>query len=285
MISRPVFAALAVLLFCGPAGAVSILNEATQNCRFNGDPDVKIARCSEIIPNPYFISLQRAYLERSFGFYRKGDLAHAFADCDNAAHAPVDTPQAGEICRAYYGLAANDLQRAVSGFSMLAAGIPRYFLYHLMLGISEFYAGRADQALDDVRRAADLDHQNLYAMLWVHIIEGRIGGTSTLGERSKYLRLNRWPAPIVRMILGEISRDDALNQAMQSYSTTRALKLCEIDFYGGQNALIMGHRDEAKRLLGSAAATCVPEMDFTNWWPGFIEREAAGRDRGTLDRR
>jgi lipoprotein NlpI len=154
-----------------------------------------------------------------------------------------------------------------------------------MQGISEFYAGRADEALDDVRTAANLEHQNFYAMLWVHIVEGRIGGTSTLGERSKYSRLNRWPAPIVRMIMGEISRDDAVNEAMQSYSTTRALKLCEIDFYSGQNALIMGHRDEAKRLLESAAATCVPEMDFTNWWPGFIEREAAGRDRGTLDRR
>ena len=43
LISRTVFAALAILLFRDPAAAVSVSDEATNNCRSNGDPDVKIA--------------------------------------------------------------------------------------------------------------------------------------------------------------------------------------------------------------------------------------------------
>jgi lipoprotein NlpI len=75
-----------------------------------------------------------------------------------------------------------------------------------------------------------------------------------------------WPAPVVRLFLGEMTPAGVLTAADDPDPKKRREQVCEANFYSGEMALFRGAREEATRLFRIAASEC-PHT--------FVERSAA----------
>jgi lipoprotein NlpI len=68
--------------------------------------------------------------------------------------------------------------------------------------------------------------------------------------------MSRWPAPIIRLFLGEMTFDAVLNAADDASSLKTKERVCEANLFAGELALGRGAADEAVRLLRLAADGC-----------------------------
>ena len=71
----------------------------------------------------------------------------------------------------------------------------------------------------------------------------------------------QWPAPVIRLYLGEISAAEALDAADDPKPETKKGQICEANFFSGELALQQGNKIEAARLLKLAAAECPKTFD------------------------
>jgi lipoprotein NlpI len=65
-----------------------------------------------------------------------------------------------------------------------------------------------------------------------------------------------WPAPVVRLYLGELTPEALLAAADIANPRAKRARMCEANFLTGELALQQGKADEAKRLFALAAADC-----------------------------
>jgi lipoprotein NlpI len=97
-----------------------------------------------------------------------------------------------------------------------------------------------------------------YAVLWLTLATRRshqaAGGALAAGTSA--LDPNQWPAPILRFLLGQISGDVLAKAAVDPDAGVTASRQCEVAFYGGEAALIAGHKDEASADLTRARTLC-----------------------------
>jgi lipoprotein NlpI len=77
-----------------------------------------------------------------------------------------------------------------------------------------------------------------------------------LAKATKQLDMTKWPAPIVRLYLGELTPDALASAADALDSATKRGRLCEANFYGAEFLLQQGAKDEAARRFALAAAGC-----------------------------
>ena len=133
-------------------------------------------------------------------------------------------------------------------------------------GLASFYAGAVPQALADLAQAGKLDPQYPYYPLWIDIIDKRGNQKSRLPEAISHIDMTKWPAPVVRLFLGELTPSDLLAAADNPDAATKKGQVCEANFYIGELALQQDGKDEAARLFRLAAAYCPP---------GFVEGPSA----------
>ncbi len=127
-------------------------------------------------------------------------------------------------------------------------------------GLANFYAGAVPQALADLARASKLDPQYPYYPLWIDIIDKRSDQASRLPEATSHIDMTKWPAPVVRLFLGQLTPAELLAAADDPNPETKKGQLCEANFYIGELALQQGSKDEAARLFRLAAADCPREF-------------------------
>ena len=68
--------------------------------------------------------------------------------------------------------------------------------------------------------------------------------------------MSQWPAPIVRLFLGDTTFEVVLKAADDASSVKMRGQICEANFYAGEQALGRGATDEAVRLLHLAVDAC-----------------------------
>jgi lipoprotein NlpI len=68
--------------------------------------------------------------------------------------------------------------------------------------------------------------------------------------------MSQWPAPIIRLFLGEMTFDDVLKAADDTSSIKMKGQVCETNLFAGELALGRGEKDEAVRLLHLAVDGC-----------------------------
>jgi lipoprotein NlpI len=141
-------------------------------------------------------------------------------------------------------------------------------------GLANFYAGAVPQALADLAQASKLDPQYPYYPLWIDIIDKRGNQPSRLPEAISHIDMTKWPAPVVRLFLGELTPSDLLVAADSADAATKKGQVCEANFYIGELALQQGGKDEAARLFQLAAADCPRE--FVEGPSARAELEALG---------
>jgi lipoprotein NlpI len=141
-------------------------------------------------------------------------------------------------------------------------------------GLAQLYAGAMPAALADFSQASRLDPQYAYYALWIDIIDKRRNAAGSLAQAAARFDMTRWPAPVVRLFLGETTPDAVIAAAHDPDPATRRGQLCEANFYAGEFALQQGATPDAARLFRLAAADCPHE---------FIEGPAAGAELAALD--
>ena len=68
--------------------------------------------------------------------------------------------------------------------------------------------------------------------------------------------MTAWPAPIVKLFLGELTVEAVRAAADHPDPKTRTGQICEANFYAGEIARLAGTKPEAKRLFTLAAQDC-----------------------------
>jgi lipoprotein NlpI len=141
-------------------------------------------------------------------------------------------------------------------------------------GLAKLYAGAVPAALADFSQASRLDPEYAYYALWIDIIDKRRNAAGSFAQAAARFDMTKWPAPVVRLFLGETTPDAVIAAAHDPDPVTRRGQLCEANFYAGEFALQQGATQEAARLFRLAAADC-PHA--------FVEGPAAGAELAALD--
>jgi lipoprotein NlpI len=141
-------------------------------------------------------------------------------------------------------------------------------------GLAKLYAGAVPAAMADFSQASRLDPQYAYYALWIDIIDKRRNEAGSLALAAARFDVTKWPAPVVRLFLGEATPDAVIAAAADPDPVTRRGQLCEANFYAGEFALQRGATPEAARLFRLAAAGC-PHA--------FVEGPAASAELAALE--
>ena len=123
-------------------------------------------------------------------------------------------------------------------------------------------------------QSSALNPKYAYAALWLHIVDTRNNLPSRLAEAAKQIDMTKWPAPIIRLFLGQATPEALLATADDPDAKTKQRKVCEVNFYSAELALHRRAKDEATRLFRLAATEC-PES--------FTERAAARAELNALN--
>jgi lipoprotein NlpI len=202
-----------------------------------GDYDLAIADFSEAIRLDPKYAL--AYNNRCLARNNKGESDLALADCNEAIR--LD---------------------------------PKYTSAYVNRGIVSLYAGLLPMALADFNQWSQLDPKNAYAALWSNIVGKRGNLPSRLAAAAKQIDMTKWPAPIVRLYLGQLTADVVLTAADDSAADTKRGQVCETNFFTGEFMLQSGKKDEAAHLFRLAAADC--PKDFGQYSAANAELKALG---------
>jgi lipoprotein NlpI len=240
-ISAVLFGVAAFFVVVGSALAASQRDWA--DCE-SDDPDRNIAGCTRIIQGRGETAKNRAiaYYNRGVAYHDKGDLDRAIADYTEAIR--LD---------------------------------PKYAKAYSNRGIAYLYSGTLAKALADVSQASEFDPKNAYNALWVDIVGQRNNVPSRLAQAISQIDMTAWPAPVIRMFLGQMTPAAVLAAADDRDAKKKKGQVCEANFYSGELALQTGAKDEATRLFRLAASDC--PHGFTEWGAANAELKALGAAR------
>ena len=172
-------------------------------------------------------------------------------------------------------LAKTDLEQVIARYSETIMVHPADDNAYFRRGIANLYAGSVSKARADIVRASELDPHYPYYELWLHLVDQRLNQPGRLGETLARFEMTKWPAPIMRLYLGQATVPEVLAAAVDHDSETQRGQLCEANFYIAQLALQHGAKGEATRLFRLAATEC-PR--------GFVEGPAAGAELTAVSR-
>ena len=252
----------AVLLLSMPAHAQRAPAWDFCDSKERGSPDLRILNCSLLIESREQAAVNRgtAYANRGLAWSRKGDLDRAIADYDQAINLyPNNVPVYNN--RAIAWEAKGDLDRAIADYDRTIALDPANARAYFNRGRAYLSTGALPKALADLTRVGELRPQDPFAALWLDIVVRRSHLPSRLAAATQHIDMTGWPAPVIRLYLGQSTPAAVLAAADDPDAETRTVQVCQANFYVGELALWQGQRDEAKRLFGRAAADCPIFLD------------------------
>jgi lipoprotein NlpI len=213
------------------------------------------------------------YNNRGVVLLRKGDFDHAIGNFDYAIRL---RPEYVKWYRNRGGawLQKGDLQRAIADCDSAIKLDQNNADAHYLRGIAKFYLGLLPQAISDFGQASKLNPTYGYVPLWLHVARMRSKLKSQLPQAVDKLDMNKWPAPLIRLFLGEISSDDVFTAADDLDAGIKRGRVCEANFFLGELALIEDRRGDAVARFQAAAADC--PKSFTEWAAASAELKALG---------
>jgi lipoprotein NlpI len=222
--------------------------------REKGDFDRMIADYTEVIRlDPKDAT---AYFWRGTAWFENRNFDRAIAEFDQAIQL---NPNAGA---SYNGRGdawrlKGNLDRAIADYTEAIRLIPEYPRAYCSRGIAYFYSGSLAKALADVNQASQLDPRDAFTALWVDVVGQRNNVPSRLVQAISAIDMTKWPAPVIRLFLGEMTLAAVLAAAEDPDAQKNHAQICEANFHGGQLALRQGAKQEAQRLFRLAVNDCL----------------------------
>jgi len=170
--------------------------------------------------------------------------------------------------------AKSDLDQIIVYYNAAIKRDPKDDDAYFHRGLANFYNGFLSLALADLSQASKLDPGYAYYALWVDILDKRSNAAaSRLPQAISQIDMTRWPAPVIRLFLGQAAPAAVLEAADDPDANTKRGHICEANFYLGEWALRQGAKADAERLFRMAAADCSGE---------FVEGPAAAAELKTI---
>lgn len=219
--------------------------------------DRQVAACTTLIESGKESRDKQAvaHHNRGIAYVVKGDFGRAIADFTEAIRLdPKDVWAHHDRGLAY--AAKGDFDRAIADYSEAVRLDPKDALGYANRGRANLYSGALPKALADLNQASKMDPKDAYTALWIDIVNKRGNLPSRLADAAKQIDMTKWPAPLIRLYLGQSTLEAVLAAADDPDANTKKAHVCEANFYGGEFALRRGQKDEAKRLIGLAAEDC-----------------------------
>jgi lipoprotein NlpI len=154
------------------------------------------------------VTRAHAYYNRGTAYQSKSDYDRAIANFDQTiALDPKDAV-------AYYSRgiaykAKGDLDRAIADFDRAIAINPKYMAPYFSRGRLNLFIGALPKALADLNQASELSPKSAYAALWLDIANKRSNLPSRLPEAMQQIDMAKWPAPVIRLYLGQLTPEAA----------------------------------------------------------------------------
>jgi lipoprotein NlpI len=265
-----VLVSLAAGLFL--AGSLPAASQRVWDDCKGADRDRRIAGCTDIIEGAGTTKMNRsaAYNNRGLAYRDKGDFDRAIADYNEAigldgkyASAYYNRGEAyrakGDLDRAAYDYSEamrldpkdadpliargtvyrvkGDSNRAIADYNEAIRLDPKNDSAYFNRGLAHLYSGSLALALTDISRAGELDQKDAYKALWIDIVGQRSHVPSRLAQAIGQIDMTAWPAPVIRMFLGQMTPAAVLAAADDPTPKKKADQVCEANFYSGELAL------------------------------------------------
>jgi lipoprotein NlpI len=215
--------------------------------------DAAIAACDDAILKSPQTAVN--YNNRGFEYRNKGDIDRALADFDKA----IELNPKYQIAlnnRANVYRDRGDIGLALADYGKAVESDPKYHLAYFNRGLVYLYNGNPDKALADVNQASELNPKDATYALWLDIVNKRSKLRSRLAEATGQIDMTSWPAPVVRLYLGQMTPGAVLAAADDADAGVKRRRVCEANFFLGELALQQGTKEEASRLFQLAATDC-----------------------------
>jgi lipoprotein NlpI len=257
-----------------------------------GDPDRAIADCNQAIRlDP---KLANAYLNRGKAYSDKHDFDRAIADYDRAIELdPKSSIGYNNRCDAHLDKGAidraitdcnqairldpkfavaylnrgnayrnkRDVGSAIADYNQAIQLNPKFSQAYLARGLLNLGAGELPRALANINQASALNPKDSYTALWLDVANKRSKLPSRLAEDATQIDMTKWPAPVIRLYLGQMTPEAVLAAAADPDASKQKSQVCEANFFSGELALQQGRKDEATRLFRIADEGC-PKDSF-----------------------
>ncbi len=205
-----------------------------------------------------------AYANRGLAYSRKNDLDRAIADYDASLRiAPAVASVRDNRGLAYS--AKDQPDKALADFEESVRVAPGETFAYVVRGIAYLYTGPLPRARADFEKGVELTPTNPYAVLLLELADRRGHTPSRLAENAKRLDAKAWPAPVVRLFLGQSTPAAALAAAHDPNPVTDRFQVCIANYYTAEYDALQGAKDDAARLYRLAVRDC----------PDLIQREPA----------
>jgi tetratricopeptide (TPR) repeat protein len=198
-----------------------------------------------------------AHYERGRTHSNVGDVDRAMADFSEAiridpAWSPFPYLWRGRVYRG-----AGELDRAISEFTEAIRIDPTLGISYLGRGQAYFQRGAIAESLADLDQAVALAPTEPYRWFWRELAARRGNVPSRLNKVTSHIDMTVWPAPMVRLFLGQMAPAAVLAAANDPDPKKRRYQLCDVNFFGAELALLQGRKDDAERPLRLATIFCL----------------------------
>ena len=193
---------------------------------------------------------------RAIAYLSQGQCKNALGDLDEFMRLKPGDVQGLEL-RSDAHACAGEFKAAEADLTeVIAAGSSRdvYWVRGRVRWRMKEFSGAAD----DFAHVIALHPENAYAVLWLELSRARGGALDPkTGEQDmRQLDSSAWPAPLIKMFVGEARAEDMAAAAARGDSGKIANQQCEADFYVAEWWLARNDTVSARPLLETASQTC-----------------------------
>jgi tetratricopeptide (TPR) repeat protein len=214
-----------------------------------------------------------AYESRGFAYRLQGDIDRAIADYSEAIKRDSTLVAAYNDRGSAYRL-KGDFDRAIADYAQAIQRDPKSAAAYYRRGYVYYLTGALPKALADLTEANALSPADSYLALLLDVVGRRSQLPSRLKETSAKVDMTAWPAPVLRLYMGQMTPEAVLAAAGDPDLQTRRSRVCEANFYTGELALLNGRKDDAARLFTLASGDC--PLALSEWESANAELKALG---------
>lgn len=201
-----------------------------------------------------------AYYDRANAYDSKGEYDRAIANYDLVIQL---APQGDHAYYAYFGRgyaysAKGEYDRAIQDYDRAIRLNSDDASVFIVRGVANFLRANPSQAVIDLRRSNKLNPTNAYSVLWLHLAQRRLGqdDSKELIKQSAKVDLSKWPWPVLKFYLGRVTADQMIAAVTSPDVKAENRRICEANFFAGEDALLNQHDTPARLLLQTALDVC-----------------------------
>lgn len=229
----------------------------------NPRSEMAIARYNQILGSDALPDDDKAELhfQRGMLYDSVGLSGLAQFDYNQAIHLKPNLAEAYNSLGIHY-IQQSDFIQAYDAFDSTLEINPEYNFAFLNRGIALYYGGRAELAVDDLNRFADIDNSDPFRVLWAYFAHYDLSpeqGQQYLASIRPELNNTHWASSLADLFLGVVDENAVLNSLLDGVKSQKGLtdRLCEAYFYLGKYHSLRGNSGVASNYFKLALSTNV----------------------------